>query len=295
MSRNFQIEKAVRKAVPLFVGVWGPSGCGKTFSALRLATGIKKVNPGKIVFIGTENGRGKHYADNFDYEYVSLDPPFNSLDYLEVLKYVESMNPSVIIVDSFSHEHSGEGGYLETQSAKAIELAEKWRTTPDKATMPAWAFVAGQRAKLLQHLTRMDSNLIACFRAKEKSVPTKGKNGKSTIENMGYMPQAGKEFVFEMTLSTLLLPGSDGKAYFQTGNKGEDMMTKLPLQFKDRQVNINGKPCSLLEKTKGGIEYLKGIQGEFNSDNPGYSSIIQVIKHLESAPAPAEDEKDLFN
>lgn len=244
MPRTIKKERAVRENMPLNIGLWGPSGCGKTFTALRLATGIQKVFPGEIVLIDTENGRGKHYADIFEYSYVSFDPPFNSLDYLDVLKQVEAMNPSVIIVDSFSHEHEGNGGYIETQSIKAKELAEKWRTTPDKTTMPAWAHVAGQRKELLLHIQRMKSNLISCFRAKEKNVPTKDGNGKTKIENLGYMPVAGKEFVFEMTLSALLPPGSKGFAVFQTGNKGEDLMTKLPEQF--RSI-FEGKEIQLSE------------------------------------------------
>lgn len=232
MNRKIEIVPAVRSRIPLFLGLWGPSGSGKTYSALRLALGIRNVNPGKIVFIDTENGRGRHYADMFEYEYVRFDPPFNPLDYLDVLKQVEAYKPSVIILDSFSHEHSGENGYLATHEAKSRELAEKWKTTPDKTTMPAWAFASGQRKELLRHIVRMNSNLIACFRAKEKNAPVKGQNGKTTIENLGYMPEAGKEYVFEMTLSCLIPPGTQGRAFFQTGNKGEDMMTKLPEQFK---------------------------------------------------------------
>jgi len=239
MSRKIEVIQAERKAIPLNIGLWGASGCGKTYTALRLATGIQRVFPGDIIFIDTENGRGKHYADMFNYKYIAFEPPFNSLDYLDILEQVEKLKPSVIIVDSFSHEHSGNSGYLETQSKKSIELAGKWNTTPEKTTMPAWAFVSAQRKKLLRHMVRMDANIITCFRAKEKNAPSKKPNGKMTIENLGYMPEAGKEFVFEMTLSALLPPGSNGFPVFQTGNKGEDLMTKLPEQFKKIFSNGN--------------------------------------------------------
>jgi len=239
MSRKIELIQAERKAIPLNIGLWGASGCGKTYTALRLATGIQRVFPGDIIFIDTENGRGRHYADMFNYKYIAFEPPFNSLDYLDILEQVEKLKPSVIIVDSFSHEHTGDSGYLETQNKKSIELASKWNTTPEKTTMPAWAFVSGQRKKLLRHMVRMDANIITCFRAKEKNAPTKKPNGKMSIENLGYMPEAGKEFVFEMTLSALLPPGSNGYAVFQTGNKGEDLMTKLPEQFKKIFSNGN--------------------------------------------------------
>jgi ABC-type sulfate/molybdate transport systems ATPase subunit len=44
--RTFRREPAVRASVPLLVALIGPSGSGKTFSALRLATGIQRVQEG---------------------------------------------------------------------------------------------------------------------------------------------------------------------------------------------------------------------------------------------------------
>ncbi len=54
-ARRFVIEPAVRRPVPLLLGLAGPSGSGKTYSALRLATGIAKVAGGDVVVIDTEN------------------------------------------------------------------------------------------------------------------------------------------------------------------------------------------------------------------------------------------------
>ena len=87
MPRNFQIEKAVRKAVPLLIGLDGPSGGGKTMSALRLAVGIQKVFPGDILVIDTESRRALHYASMFNFKHIEFSAPHGSKDYLEVLKY----------------------------------------------------------------------------------------------------------------------------------------------------------------------------------------------------------------
>ena len=54
-ARIFTPHLATRESVPLFIGLIGPSSSGKTFSALRLATGIQKVNGGDIHMIDTEN------------------------------------------------------------------------------------------------------------------------------------------------------------------------------------------------------------------------------------------------
>ena len=79
----------------------------------------------------------------------------------------------------------------------------------------------------------MNSNFIFCFRAKESSRPGKDSTGKNIIENFGFMPIAGTEFVFEMTINCLLLPHANGVPSWQSDHKGESMMMKLPEQFKE--------------------------------------------------------------
>jgi len=50
---------------------------------------------------------------------------------------------------------------------------------------------------------------------------------------MGWMPIAGEEFVFEMTVNCLLYPGGGGVPEWNPGEIGERMMVKLPEQFKE--------------------------------------------------------------
>jgi hypothetical protein len=51
------------------------------------------------------------------------------------------------------------------------------------------------------------------------------------------MPQAGEEFVYEMVLKCLLLPGANGVPTWKSENAGEKMMIKLPEQFRDLFAN----------------------------------------------------------
>jgi hypothetical protein len=46
------------------------------------------------------------------------------------------------------------------------------------------------------------------------------------------MPIAGPDYVYEMTLKCLLLPGADGVPTWSPENVGEKMMIKLPDQFR---------------------------------------------------------------
>ncbi len=241
MSRQFKIEKAVLKEVPLYIGLAGPSGGGKTNSALRLATGIQKIFPGPIIGIDTESNRMLHYANSYDFQHIPFGEPFGSLDYLEVLKFAQSKKPSVTIIDSISHEHEGVGGLLDLHDKELDRLAGDDYAKRQRMGMLAWQKPKANRRKLINGLLQMNSNFIFCFRAKNSSRPVK-KNGKTEIENFGFVPVAGDEFVFEMTINMLLLPHADGHPTWQSENKGESMMMKLPEQFKpifSKDVQLN--------------------------------------------------------
>jgi len=232
-TRKFDIKPAVRSAVPLLIGLFGPSGGGKTFTALRLSTGIQQVFPGPIVLIDTENGRGLHYADQFNYEYVKFDPPFGSMDYLQALQFAASKKPAVIIVDSMSHEHEGPGGLLDYHEQVLDRIAGNDYKKRERVKMLAWSEPKQARRRLLNGLLQIPTNFIFCFRAKESSKPVKNpKTGKMEVENFGFEPICGDEFAFEMTVNCLLPPHANGVPVWESDRPGERMMMKLPEQFK---------------------------------------------------------------
>jgi hypothetical protein len=242
-ARNFTAALAVREQVPLLVGLMGPSGGGKTFSALRLATGIQQVAGGDIYMIDTEARRGLHYADRFKFKHVPFEAPFGSDDYLEALRFCVKQGAGVVIVDSMSHEHEGPGGLIDLQDQEMRRLAGDdygtWKA--DRFNMLAWQKPKAARRRLINGLLQLNANFIFCFRAKETSKPVKKQqdNGrdKTVIEPMGFMPIAGDEFVYEMTMNALLLPGAGGLPTWKSENRGERMMMKLPEQFRGLMEN----------------------------------------------------------
>ena len=227
--RTFEDKEAVRQQVPLLVGLFGPSGSGKTFSALRLAQGIQQVAGGDIFVVDTESKRALHYADRFRFRHVEFGAPFGSLDYLAALQYCVGKGARTIIVDSMSHEHEGVGGYLMTQEAELDRIAGDNESKRQKATYSAWIVPAKQRRQFINGVLGLNANFIFCFRAKEK---LKIKGGGSPTE-LGYMPIAGEEFLFEMTVNALLLPGARGVPTWKTDYPGERRMLKLPEQFRE--------------------------------------------------------------
>lgn len=205
---TFKFEDASRDGTPLLIGLVGASGSGKTYSALRLAKGIQSVRGGKIVGIDTESKRMSHYADRFTFRRLNFGAPFSSVRYLEALKAaVIEAEGGVVIVDSMSHEHEGEGGYLELHETELDRMAGNDWKKREKCTFTAWIKPSGNRRRLINGLLQMNCAFIFCFRAKEKMKITAGEQPKS----IGWQAIAGEEFSFEMTVRCLLQPNCEGK------------------------------------------------------------------------------------
>ena len=235
MTRTFESTKATRGRGNLTIGLIGPSGGGKTYSALRLATGIQRVDPGPIFVIDTEARRATHYAPTegesvdpskgrFDFHHVEFLAPFGSLDYLEAIDHCISLGAKTIIIDSMSHEHEGEGGMLDRHESECLRLMKEWQKDRNTVQFSAWAVPKAERNRLKQRMLQIPANFILCYRAKDKLKPVKGKEP----EKLGWMPIGDLVFLFEMTVCALLLPGAGGVPTWAPEEAGEKMLTKLP-------------------------------------------------------------------
>jgi hypothetical protein len=297
-SRAFEDKPAVREKVPLLVGLVGPSGGGKTFSALRLASGIQRVTGGDIFCIDTEASRAKHYADRFKFRHVEFGAPFGPLDYLAAIEHCTKKGAGIIIVDSMSHEHEGPGGVLEMHEAETTRLAEAWKCDRAKVQMSAWSKPKQERRRLINSILQMPCNFLFCFRAKQKLKIEKGKDP----EQMGFMPIAGEEFVFEMSLNCLLLPNAGGVPTWQSKEIGEKMMIKLPEQFKpmfDKDVPMSEEHGENLAKWASGAP---GTESQFarlraqieGATTQGLTDLEPVLKAIpESKTMPPDEFKVL--
>ena len=242
VQRVFEDKPAVRGETNLLFGLIGPSGSGKTYSALRLATGMQRVFGGEIFVIDTEAGRAKHYADTFRFRHVPFAAPFAPADYAAAIKHCVARGAKIIIVDSMTHEHSGQGGVLEWHAAEVERIMAAWRCTEEKANIPAWGKPKAARRSLINTITQAPAHFIICFRAKDKISIGKGPEGRSTVTTLGFMPEGGEEFVFELTAKSLLLPGAGGVPTWQSEKPGEKLMIKLPEYFRGIFSGAEGKP-----------------------------------------------------
>lgn len=223
--RKFTHVLADRTRVPLIIGIVGPSSTGKTKSALRIADGMARLDKDRETFVvDTESKRAKHYAKEHRFQHVEFPPPHSPADYLEVLNYCVGRGAGRVLFDSMSHEHDGEGGVLQMHDEEFERLGGDMRRS-----MEAWGPAKRARRRLINRMTTCGTDIILCFRADEKRQPVRGK----PPIDLGFTPVAGKEFMFEMVIKLLLLPGARGVPTFRSNFPGEQRAIKLPGQFEE--------------------------------------------------------------
>lgn len=219
---GYDFRPAVRDQTSVLIGLAGSTGSGKTMSALRVATGLAGPN-GKIAFIDTERGRGKHYAPapgqladpargTFAFNYLALDPPFSPAAYLGAIVAAEDQGHRVIVVDSFSHEWEGVGGVLEMQEEEFTRMGMK-----ESAKMRSWIKPKKEHKQLVARLIQCRAHLVICLRAQEKLKMVKQPDGSQKIITADerpvkerWEPICEKRFPYELTVSFVLTPTAPG-------------------------------------------------------------------------------------
>jgi hypothetical protein len=236
--RAFQDAPAVRSNSPLIIGVTGASWSGKTYSGLRLCSGIQRVFGGDIYGIDTEANRMLHYADYFNFRHVPLLPPHGPADYLGAINHCASKGARIILIDSMTHEHDGEGGVLDQ-----IEAFLEDKCGDDYGKRQSMNFVAQikpkrARKKLNQRIVQLGHIVfILCYRAEEKIKPRKkgekDPDGGREPESLGWQAVTTSKLPYDMTVRFLLTPGCEGVPVLMPANPAEKLLVKQPEQFKD--------------------------------------------------------------
>lgn len=189
MSR-FTIEKAVRRGNKARVALAAPAGGGKTFTALTLAAEL--AEGGDILVIDTERGSASLYADQFEFQTLKWEPPYNPTELGQVIGEV-SPNFAVVVVDSLSHFWMGEGGTLDMVDA-ASERAKGNKFAGWKTGTPA-------QNDMVDAMLRAPAHVIVTMRSKMEYVQEKDERGKVSIRRVGMAPvqRDGIEYEFTVT------------------------------------------------------------------------------------------------
>jgi DNA polymerase III delta prime subunit len=189
------------------ISVAGPTGSGKTESAMRLARGY--VGPsGKFLVIDTEEKRALYKKARYNFDWMDLQPPFTPANYAGALDTAKGY--AAVIVDSGSHEYSGEGGMQDMQLEDLERMSRGDAAKMERLTAPAWKRAKLEHKKLMGQIIRYPTLLIMCLRAEPKIKFVKDQQGKTQIVDAGYQPICEKMFMYEMLVGCLVHADNPG-------------------------------------------------------------------------------------
>jgi hypothetical protein len=275
---SFSIRPAKRENVLLLLGLAGGTGSGKTWTAMAIAKGMSGAKPFAVV--DTENGRARHYADDFSFDVVDLEAPFTPDRYQQAIEACVKSGHKVIVVDSMSHEWEGVGGLLDWHEQEMGGQQSK--------NLSAWIKPKMAHRRLVTYLLQVDAHIILCLRAAEKVEAVRGANGKmeivpkQTLTGLdGWVPITEKSLPFELTASFLLTADHPG------------MPKPIKLQEQHRRLIPLDKPLS--EQT--GAALAKWAAGDPApkpaSKGSGGGVHHEQIVSVSTVESPAVDVKDL--
>lgn len=199
------VESSQFAILPL-VGVYGKSGSGKTHSALLLAIGISRALYGagtrRVGIIDTERKRSTVIFDLLPERPMLLDleEPFSPERYTEAITVLEDKPVGCGVIDSMTHEWSGEGGILDWQEKELTRMAGEDYRKRESCKMASWIAPKIAHKKMVQRILRSSVPLVCCLRADEKVHMERGDGDKKTrvITDEFTTPDFDKKFIFEM-------------------------------------------------------------------------------------------------
>lgn len=176
--------KATRKGSHLKIAITGPAGSGKTFSALRLAKGIS--NNGNIALIDTENESASLYSTDFDFDVVSVEPPFTIDKLTKPTVAALEANYDVLIIDSASHFWNGILEYKSQLDKRGGNSYTNWNEANKNYDLMI-------RAILFSKI-----HVIVCMRSKMEYILEENDRGKQVPKKVGMAPimRDGVEYEF---------------------------------------------------------------------------------------------------
>jgi hypothetical protein len=267
MNRQFEFKKATREGVKALIGFYGRSGGGKTLSALLVARGL--VGPqGRIALVDSENGRGSLFADVVPggYNIVDIDAPFSPDAYAGAIEVAEK-HADIVVVDSMSHEWSGEGGVLDMQEAELERMAGDNFTKREQCKMAAWIKPKKEHKSFTMRLLRLRCPLICCLRGEEKTHMVKGSNGEKAkvITDEFSTPLFDPRFIFEMLINFEVVARRNSQTGLMEGGFAIPMKITHPsvasfLPRENEQIGVKfGEALAAWCRNAGGpsIESLK--------------------------------------
>lgn len=167
---------ATRSGRKARIALVGPSGSGKTYTALGIASAF-----GKAAVIDTENGSAELYSDLFDFDVMTMTPPYHPLRIPKGLAAAVEEGYDVVVVDSLSPFWSGTGGTLEL-------VDEVKARSKSNDGFGAWREVIPIQQQMVDALIQTPIHVIVTLRAKQAYEIQRDDKGKSKVVKLGLEP-----------------------------------------------------------------------------------------------------------
>lgn len=194
---KFQVKKAKREKIFPKIAIIAPSGGGKTYGAFRLATGMVEEieketgKKAKILMGNTESKRGLYYANEFDYDIVDIEAPYNPEKFVDLIEFAVEEGYDILIIDSSSHEWEGRGGCLDLQQQAG-------------GTYQSWKSVTPRHQKFINAIADSPIIIIATMRGKDQYEMSKDERGKASVQKLGVGAKQREGFEYEFTCTFLV-------------------------------------------------------------------------------------------
>ncbi len=183
---SLQFKKAQRTAVKLKALITGPSGSGKTLGSLKLAEALA---PGKVAVLDSENDRASYYADQVDFDVLSL-PDAKPNTYRDAMLAAVEAGYQVVILDSISHAWQN---VLDRKT-------EYERANPKSNSYTNWKLFGGEWDAFVRTILELPVHVIATARSKQDYEQTVDGDGKKRVMKLGLAPQIREGTDFEFAL-----------------------------------------------------------------------------------------------
>ncbi|SDH69255.1 AAA domain-containing protein [Sinosporangium album] len=299
---NLVFEDATPMSEKARICLDGLSGSGKTKTALRLARGLVGPN-GLIGVVDTERGNASKYSRKHPFKRLNLTH-FSPEALTAATAAAAHAGIGCLIVDTFTHFWSGQGGMLALVDAK-------------RSTGPfgGWKDARPIEQKMMDALFGFPGHVIVTLRVKADYVLSTDENGRPKVTKVGMKPdqREGLEYEFDVAGSldlghvltitksriddvpemavgaTHLLPGEDlGEVIGDWLADGE----KLPTLLDYRDMVMSATSVEKLRETRAEV-FHRNMQGLPLVDNGRTLALAEFIdargmdlKRQTQLPAP---------
>ena len=304
---NLTIQHAKKEQIFVKALIGGPSGSGKSYSALRVATGIagREGEGTKIGYIGTEGMRDKLYANEFNYDLISLEE--YSSDYYEAaLDAFLEAGYKVIIIDSMTHLWN----WVQDQ----VQL-----TTKGDNTFQAWGKYKKENKKIIEKILLAPAHIIVPARGKDEYVLEANSRGKMAPRKVGVGAQQDKDIEYEYMVTWMIdqdthlaeaakdnthifegkikvLDEKDGEALYNWANDGDPV--KSPKERAEEVKRIQDAITAKATKLGGSKnkEMMEWYKEKFNGNHKNCKDLdflTQALTEMQKfKPIATEETKE---